>query len=570
MMKSTAKLGVALLALLGLGVVLRGAQQQRPVFRADTRLVEVTVTVVDKKGNGVAGLEASDFQVFDQGKPRTVELFRFEGGPAAPTAAALPPGVFSNLPAFVDDAPRNVAALVLDNINTTALDGVTARAQIMRYLKTLAPHTTTAVYLMARQLYILHDFTDDAAALRARLENATLPSATAWEMDERQSVVHSEAFLRTFEDDGGLEYDLIKALLSDTLRTEAMADAAVRRDRLQRTLAQMERLGMHLAGIPGRKSLVWIGGGFSWVSITATTPKTGQLAASQKPIPELLDTLENEVRQVARRLAQQGVVLYIVDAHRIEAPSDVRAQSPQSVPQRGRGNFEMLMDMAAVSSDPQPTMQAMASITGGRYFLPGDLDSGAGKVLSDLQGSYTLGFYVTEKPDDKWHKLKVQVKRSGVNVRHREGYLSDPQLAQPAKWTEDTWRSALSNPLISPAIPLTVTCTSTPSGELAVSVSADTRSLQFVPDGESLKANLEVLVADRTPQGPGRATRSEVTSTVPAAQLEAAREQPTRYEVTWKPAADAIGLRVIVHDVNSGQHGSVDIPLSKVARQDPH
>jgi VWFA-related protein len=540
------------LVVLALGVSLLGAQPQQPTFRTATQLVEVTVTVVDQQGHAVAGLEPADFVVLDNGKPRPVAVFHFDGGRAA---AALPTGTFSNRPALIDNAPRNVTALVLDNINTTPLQGVTARAQAMRYLRTLAPQTVTAVYLLGEHLYVLHDFTDDAAALREGLERAALPPPTGWEMDERQAVVEAEGLLKVFDND-----PIIKGLLSDALRADAMADAAVRRDRMERSLAQIEALGTHLAGIPGRKSVIWIGGGFSMMAVTAS---------QSYRTPELLDVSEDQVRQVSRRLAQQGVVLYIVDAHYLEAPSDTRAQSRQTVPQRGRGNFELLMDTAAMSTDTKSAMQTMASITGGRYFYPNDVTSGVDKVVADLQGSYTLGFYLTEKPDDRWHRLTVQVKRGGLSVRHREGYLADSHVAQPTEWTEATWRAAFSNPLGSPAVPLTVECSWTAVGEVAVTLSVDTATVQFLPDGEHLKANLEILVSDNAADGWSRAGRFALTRTVPAAQWEAARQQATRFDSTWKPAADATALRVIVRDVNSGRYGSLDVPLGKVPPDRP-
>jgi VWFA-related protein len=552
--KSGTIINVGALAVVGLGVALLSAQQEKPIFRTATRLVEVTVTVLDKKGNAVTGLGAADFVVLDEGKPRPVALFSYDGGPSAPTAgtaeATLPSGTFSNRPTPTDHAPRNVTALVLDNINTTPLQGVTARAQAMRYLRTLAPQTVTAVYLLGERLYVLHDFTDDAAALRERLERTKLPTPTAWEMDYRQSIVEAEALLKMFDNDGA-----VKDVLANGLRADAIADAAIRRDRMERSLSQIEALGTHLAGIPGRKSLVWIGGGFSMMAVTASL--------SQRT-PELLETSEDKVRQVSRRLAQQGIVLYLVDAHYLESPSDSRPATRQPVPQRGRGNFELYMDTAAMSTDTKSAMQTMASITGGRYFYPNDLTSGVDKVVSDLHGSYTLGFYLLEKPDDKWHKLKVQVKRPGLSVRYREGYLADSQVAQPVKWTEEMWRTVVSNPLGSPAIPLTATCKRTAFGDVAVKVLAETDALQFLPDGENLKADLEILIGDRTAEGSTRTTRSAVTSTVPAAQWEAARQQPIGVDVIWKPAADATALRVIVHDVNSGRYGSLDVPLSKV------
>jgi VWFA-related protein len=560
MTKSGKIISTGPLVVFAVGVALLSAQPQQPLFRSATELVEVTVTVVDQRGNAATGLEPADFVVLDNGKPRPVAVFHFDGGRAAPAASGapastLPAGTFTNRPALTDDTPRNVTALVLDNINTTPLQSVRARAQAARYLRTLAPQTVTAVYLLGEHLYVLHDFTDDAAALRKRLESVNLPSATGWEMDERQAVVEAEGLLKVFDND-----PIIKDLLNNALRADAIADAAVRRDRMERSLAQIEALGAHLAGIPGRKSVVWIGGGFSMMAVTAS---------QSYRTPELLEVSEDQVRQVSRRLAQQGVVLYIVDAHYLEAPSDTRAQSRQTVPQRGRGNFELLMDTAAMSTDTKSAMQTMASITGGRYFYPNDVTSGVDKVVADWQGSYTLGFYLSEKPDDRWHKLTVHVKRAGLTVRHREGYLADSHAAQPGPWTETMWRTAFSNPLGSAAIPLTAECTRTPAGQVTITVSVDTPALQFLPDGDTLKANLEILISDNAADGWPRAGRFALTRRVPAAQGAVARQQPTRYDSRWKPAGDATALRVIVHDVNSGRYGSLDVPLKKVPLDHP-
>jgi VWFA-related protein len=553
---------VGQLAVVGLAVGLLRAQPQPPTFRTATRLVEVTVTVVDKKGNGVSGLGPADFVVRDEGKPRPVDVFRFDGGSggtgAGPAAVAPAPGMFTNLPARSDTGPRNVTALVLDNITMTPTQGVRAQALMMRYLAALAPRALTAVYLMSDKISVLHDFTDDQDALLARIRRTTLPTATAWDMDYRRSIVEAEAFVKMFADDPEM-HPVMLDFMRNALRAEALADAAVRRDWMERSLAGIEALGQHLAGIPGRKSVVWIGGGVSWVSVTATTPK----ALGQGALPELIENSEEKVRQVARRLAQQGIVLYIVDAHYLQAPSDTTPQSRQPVPLRGRGNFEMLMDTQAVSSDTQAPMEAMASVTGGRYFLPGDA-SGSAKILGDMQGSYTLGFYMPENPDNKWHKLKVEVKRSGLSVRHREGYVADSRVAQAAMWTDEMCHAVLSNPLGSSAIPLSAACKRTPAGELSFTVLADTGALQFVADGAQVIANLEILVADRTPEGVARASRSTVTSIVAAAEWETKRQQPTRYDGAWKPTAGATVLRVIVHDVNSGRYGSVDVPLNKV------
>jgi len=64
------------------GPNLRG-QSQPPIFRADTRLVEVNALVVDRDGHPLEGLTRDDFTVLEDGKPQAIELFAMTGAAAA-------------------------------------------------------------------------------------------------------------------------------------------------------------------------------------------------------------------------------------------------------------------------------------------------------------------------------------------------------------------------------------------------------------------------------------------------------------------------------------------------------
>uniref|UniRef100_Q01ZD5 VWFA-related domain-containing protein n=1 Tax=Solibacter usitatus (strain Ellin6076) TaxID=234267 RepID=Q01ZD5_SOLUE len=548
---------------LGFTVAILMGQQPAPVFRAGAKLVELTVTVLDKKGNAVAGLEPADFTILDEGKPRPVALFRFDGVPAAAPAATapappLPPGVFSNrFERAGEETPRNITALVLDTLNTPPEQSTVARAQMFRYLRTLAPQTRVALFLMGTQLRILHDFTDDADALRAKLDKATLAMPLANVTNYSQSIVEAEAFVNMFAGDPAMQ-KAAEEMARTMLEVEGMANAQARRLRMERSLAAMEALGQHLAGIPGRKNLVWIGSGFSMLSITG---------AMGMGIHGSVDNFELKVRQASQRLAQQGIILYIVDSKGLDIPWDQTAAARTTLPPRGRGRFEPQMDSESASNDPRPAMGLMAAITGGRYLHnTNDLTAGFKQTATDMQGSYSLGFYMPGDPDNKWHKLKIQVKRPGVSVRHREGYLASLGPDQSPAWTTENWRAAFANPLASTVIPLAAKCERTPSGELALTVVTEVTAVQFRTEGENRIAELEVAIGDFAPDGSGHTSRNVFSASVPAAKWEDASKQGLTYSHTWKPAAEVTRLRVIVHDVRGGQYGTLDIPLGKLSQ----
>ncbi len=182
------------------------AQQQAPTFRTSTRLVELTVTALDKKGNAVTDLRLEDFTIKENGKSRPIAFFRYDGGPPVePKAIPLPAGVFTNRVEFTPGPPRNITALVLDELNTPPQYSMRVRAMVTRYLKALAPQTRVAVFHMGARVRVLHDFTDDADSLRARIEKSVLTMPLQGETEFERSVIEAEQFVDMFSGDPQME-----------------------------------------------------------------------------------------------------------------------------------------------------------------------------------------------------------------------------------------------------------------------------------------------------------------------------------------------------------------------------
>jgi hypothetical protein len=67
----------------------------------------------------------------------------------------------------------------------------------------------------------------------------------------------------------------------------------------------------------------------------------------------------------------------------------------------------------------------MADVTDGLAVVQaGDLSKGMRRIVEDLSSYYLLGYYSTQDLDGKFHRLTVRVKRPGVRVRARVGYLA--------------------------------------------------------------------------------------------------------------------------------------------------
>jgi len=244
------------------------------------------------------------------------------------------------------------------------------------------------------------------------------------------------------------------------------------------------------------------------------------------------------------------VILYIVDSHGVSGP----IKGP------GRGAFDQLRETEEMNNDPHVAMNLLASVTGGRYlFNTNDLTSGFQQAAADVRGSYRLGFYAPETDDGKWHKLKIQVKESGVTVRHREGYRTD-SAAPSGGFSEESWRAAMANPLGSSVIPVTATYSAASAGERVLNLVIGVDGVSFHRDGEDLKADLQIAICELTAEGQLLpAFTSKLSADVPAAQWEAVAKTGISFHRQWTPAPSAARTRVVVMDFATGRYGSVDI-----------
>jgi hypothetical protein len=93
----------------------------------------------------------------------------------------------------------------------------------------------------------------------------------------------------------------------------------------------------------------------------------------------------------------------------------------------GPGGFSATYEPMSVQNR---SLHMMADLTDGATIVqPTEMESGLRRMVADLSSYYLAGYYSTAKPDGKFHRITVRVKRPGIDVRARTGYLASVPAA---------------------------------------------------------------------------------------------------------------------------------------------
>ena len=438
--------------------------QPPPRFTSATTVVEVDVIVRDKGRRFVADLRPEDFEVLDDGVAQKVTaVYRVVGPGDEPTAVGLrdaPP-----LPAPPAQQVQRVMVLYFDQAHIQPGSFDRAKKAAIGLLKSsfregdvggvLSGSTMVNKRLTSKRA----ELESDVAGLAPAPESSQIlrelreyPRFT--DMNEAFHVVRGDP---SFNPGPKAIDDVVARACRDRpdgcrdaeQEAENKASQLVTQARMlaRQTLDTTSALVNGMARLPGRKTVIMMTEGFfteeSW----------------------------GDLRAVVGRAARANVRIYALDTrglNRGTASSDI-ISSPAS--------SQMEMSAPSLGDTYSDGPNSLAGDTGG-YVIRNENDFG--KALTEFErdsGSYyVLGFQTSKPADGKFHTLEVHVKRSGVDVRARKGYLASTQpadvsagaTATPGRGSGPETASRPSAP-ISPVAPLSppaaaATTAAAPSG----------------------------------------------------------------------------------------------------------
>ena len=498
------------------------------VLRVGVDLVQVDATVTDSRGRHVPDLTAADFEILQDGRPQQISTFsyiRLDGQPAAETRAVGPVAPARPL---ARDQVRRTIALVVDDLGLSFESTVRVREMLKRFIDTqVETGDLVAILRTGGGMGTLQQFTSDRRMLHAAADRVR------WTMITRATAFESES-------------DANARL--HTLRSEYFAAG---------TLGAISYIVRGIGELPGRKSVVVLSDGF-------------QIVNADRSFTRAFDALRTLVDAANRA----GVVVYTIDARGLVTIAPTAADTGDPIGLMNDRREELFRSSEGLAF--------LARETGGFMVANNnDLGGAVRRALDDGRAYYLLG-YVPDRSTfgarmPRFHRLNVRVKRPGLRVRSRRGFLGVSDDEQRPAAPANPLVAAVTSPFAGGDIRLRLTSFfgQVDKGGPAVNsvMHIESRDLTHAeqPDGVRI-SEIDVLAVtfDGESRVADQSSRRFTVRLTPAQYEEAqVRGFVYRTRVQLKRPGP-YQLRIALRDATSGRIGSasqfIDVPDVKKGR----
>jgi VWFA-related protein len=397
---------------------LAAQQAQRPLFRGGVDYIVVDVVVTDESDRPVDGLSRDDFEIVEGGIRQTIADFRYVSIPAetrqlsADERMARPADVFSNAPLQPDS---RLFAIVIDDQHLLTTEIPAIKQVIADVAGMLSSDDEVAVVFTGRS-DIGVNFTTQRSLLidvAGRLRNAL-----------------------------GFGFDALNRSANTPVGIPLRARDARAADRS--ALWTLTNVARALAASGhARRAILYISAGI------ATDPH----AELRSPEQEDASALQTDLTAAFEAARRSGVPIYTLDPRGQVLPPDAVYGGTMAL-----NSPEKYREAARRVGIQLDHLRDVAVNTGGRAFVnQSDLTKAVREILTENGSFYVLAYFPESfARDGRFHDIAVHVRRPGLRVRARQGYLA-PSAAPATLDQEQMLTAALGSSLNAGGLPLRLT-----------------------------------------------------------------------------------------------------------------
>ena len=390
------RLGIALLLCACAAHALVAQAPQQPTFRVQVEAIEIDASVTDASGRVVTDLTRDDFEILENGKLQTITSFGLVNIPRVRAerplfaANAIEPDVQSN-----NQAEGRLYVIALDQVKGQQI--LRTRRFVRRFLEQyFAPNDLGAVVFLGRA-----------------------------DHSKAQGLTNNPRLLLQAVDSfsGGLSADPVAAgALPATQGGGGAPPASVRNVEadfeLREAMSSFREITEYMATVHGRrKSLLLFSQGYPQEIYRAMDYQGGVLSLPQE-----------DMHRAITAATRNNVVIYPIDPRGLSEDGGLAESEtgPSTEPDARLGaSFARL--------EARQSLTALAAATGGFALSNSNsFENAFDRIVQENSTYYVMGFSSTnERRDGRYRKLDVRVKRPGLVVRGRAGYMAPLRNERP-------------------------------------------------------------------------------------------------------------------------------------------
>lgn len=394
----------------------------------DVLVVGVDVVVTDKKGVPVRGLKREDFEVLLDGEPAEVVSFFAVEAPRSGRGEVPTGGEASG-----EGALPLQLALYVDNSSVDPPRRNEVLDQLRDYLRTgFSPPDRMMLVVANRSSFEpLLAFTDRVDVLRQGLDELAAMAAYDRGSAELREIL-GEIERLVVAGSGYSKVAVESRIRNVTARIRAYS-AETHRDTL-RAAANLRQLVDTMAGLPGKKAILYLGGSLSLRPAAALNgalaqalgrfpTSTGEEPDTGTPTGSLDDGGEL-VQRTADYASMRGVTLYAVAAGDLTRTTSLGLSRGAVEVGAGLapGRQEAFAPGATFSQrmDLRSSLELLAETTGGLARVDGQgLGSLLERISRDRRTFYSLGLTPPSGSEGELHRLEIEVAGRGRQAHYR-------------------------------------------------------------------------------------------------------------------------------------------------------
>jgi hypothetical protein len=269
-----------------------------------------------------------------------------------------------------------------------------------------------------------------------------------------------------------------------------------------------------------------------------------------------------ELQDVAEQALRSGVVLNTLDIRGVYNPSFMPPDEP--IVSSGRSLARKQLEYVDDALAQGESLGQLANDTGGVFFQnSNDIYKGIRQISSRQEYYYVLTYAIPpQKPDGRFHTIKVEVTRPGLQVSYRKGYFAPKEEVTFERQKKEDILEALQAPGNLDEIPMGLSYNCYQDDDTTYNVSLlmkiGIRGLRFL-DEDSRRKNLITMVvvafddADQYVKGVEKSVDFRLTDASYAGLLD----RGITSKIEFKLPLGRYRIKAVVREASQGKMGSL-------------